>query len=57
MLVTTNDAFFGLDNCTVDRSSENQWTTASAWDAGSEANNELCAFIPVSCRRYNSVRR
>ena len=46
MLVTTNDAFFGLDNLMVDRSAENQWTTAPAWDAGTEANNELCAFIP-----------
>lgn len=44
MLVTTNDAFFGVTNFLVGRGV--QRTTAPAYDAGSEANNELCAFIP-----------
>ena len=46
MLVTTNDAFFGLDNLQVDRGSMNQRVGAGAWDAGTEFNNELCGFIP-----------
>lgn len=46
MLVSTNDAFFGLSNFQVDRSSAVQRTTAPAWDAGTEFNNEDCDFIP-----------
>lgn len=46
MLVTTNDAFFGLSNFFVDPSEVVQRTTVPAWDAGTEVNNELCDFIP-----------
>ena len=46
MLVTTNDAFFGLDNLFVAGGSQNQRAFAPAWDAGTEFNNELCGFIP-----------
>ena len=46
MLVTTNDAFFGLSNFFVDPDQAVQRVMVPAWDAGSEANNELCDFIP-----------
>jgi hypothetical protein len=46
MLVTTNDAFFGLDNLFVSESTQNQRVFAPAWDAGTEFNNEMCGFIP-----------
>jgi len=46
MLVSTNDAFFGLSNFHVDPYSVVQRTTAPAWDAGTEFNNEDCDFIP-----------
>jgi len=46
MLVTTNDAFFGLDNFVVVRDNQNQRVSAPAWDAGTEFNSELCGFIP-----------
>ena len=45
MLVTTNDAFFGLDNFVVGQYTNKQ-VSVPAWDAGTEFNNELCAFIP-----------
>jgi hypothetical protein len=46
MLVTTNDAFFGVENFLIDLDPRNQRVFAPAWDAGTEFNNELCAFIP-----------
>jgi hypothetical protein len=46
MLVTTNDAFFGLNDFFIDPSQKVMRSTAPAWDAGSEANNESCDFIP-----------
>lgn len=46
MLVTTNDAFFGLDNYLVEQGAQNQRMSVPAWDAGTEFNNELCGFIP-----------
>ncbi len=46
MLVSTNDAFFGLNSFQVDPSRVVQRTTAPAWDAGTEFNNEDCDFIP-----------
>jgi len=46
MLVTTNDAFFGLSNFYIDPSQPVQRIMVPAWDAGTEANNEMCAFIP-----------
>lgn len=44
MLVTTNDAFFGL-NSVRPRGRSNTYRVP-AYDAGSEANNEDCAYIP-----------
>ena len=46
MLVTTNDAFFGLSNFFVDPSRAVQRVMVPAWDAGTEVNNEMCEFIP-----------
>jgi hypothetical protein len=46
MLVTTNDAFFGLRNYLFERGAVVQRTTAPAYDAGTEFNNEMCGFIP-----------
>lgn len=46
MLVTTNDAFFGLNNLILDGGPGVMHVSVPAYDAGSEANNELCAFIP-----------
>lgn len=44
MLVTTNDAFFAINGeKAVGRFSR---FTATAYDAGSEANNEMCDYIP-----------
>ncbi len=45
MLVTTNDAFFALNGVRgPKRGSDTHYSPA--YDAGSEANNENCAFIP-----------
>ena len=45
MLVTSNDAFFAVRDMYA-----SPWKKGSAeayaWDAGSEANNESCAYIP-----------
>ena len=47
MLVNTNDAFTGLDSYRVrGRGAELE---RMAYDAGSELNNELAAFIPGPC--------
>lgn len=50
MLVTTNDAFFGLDGFDVDfdsfRNKSSLAMLVPAYDAGTESNNEMCAFIP-----------
>ena len=46
MLVTTNDAFFGFQNFRIQSDSMNRRIGVPAWDAGSEANNEDCDFIP-----------
>jgi hypothetical protein len=46
MLVTTNDAFFGLDTLFIEPGAQPQRVFAAAWDAGTEFNNELCGFIP-----------
>lgn len=45
MLATTNDAFFGVRNVRLPFYGMTR-TTAVAYDAGSEANSELCEFIP-----------
>ncbi len=47
MLVNTNDAFFGLRHYSLPRSFKSRRSVRSpAYDAGSEANNEDCGFIP-----------
>jgi len=45
MLVTTNDGFYAINNAPIPLF-PNQAFYLSAYDAGSEANNEDCAFIP-----------
>ena len=54
MLVNTNDGFTGLDSLHV----HGQGTTLEtvAYDAGSERNNELAAFIPGPCCNHPFVR-
>jgi hypothetical protein len=47
MLVNTNDAFTGLDS--VRLRGRDRVVYARAYDAGSERNNELAAFIPGPC--------
>lgn len=44
MLATTNDAFVALNNVRLPKKSVTYY--ARIYDAGSEANNELCNFIP-----------
>ncbi len=44
MLVTTNDAFFAVQGLEAAPGSVS--SNANAYDAGSEANNEDCAYIP-----------
>ncbi|MCB1036530.1 MAG: spondin domain-containing protein, partial [Acidobacteria bacterium] len=46
MLVTTNDAFFGLSNFRLDPQSDNFNLEVPAYDAGTEANTESCDDIP-----------
>jgi hypothetical protein len=46
MLVSTNDAFFGVDGLELPKGSSSSSVYAPAWDAGSEFNSEDCAFIP-----------
>ena len=45
MLVTTNDAFFAVNGAPLGESAP-AVLNAPAYDAGSEANNQDCAFIP-----------
>lgn len=47
MLVNTNDAFTGLDSLHLRGQGGTRMTMA--YDAGSERNNELAAFIPGPC--------
>jgi hypothetical protein len=44
MLATTNDGFAGLNDVSLPDQSEHYY--AYAYDAGSEMNNESCAYIP-----------
>lgn len=46
MLVITNDAFFGLNDVRLPSWGSGDRYQSPAYDAGSEANNELCAYIP-----------
>ena len=45
MLVSTNDGFFALTGGRVPFYGKNS-VAVGAYDAGSETNSELCAFIP-----------
>jgi hypothetical protein len=54
MLVNTNDAFTGLDSHHV--RGRGAILTRMAYDAGSERNNELAAFIPGPCCGHPFVR-
>ena len=45
MLVVTNDAFFGVNGAEMPRRGAIQ-LRSTAYDAGSEANNEDCDYIP-----------
>ncbi|MDH5509717.1 MAG: spondin domain-containing protein [Nitrospinota bacterium] len=45
MLETTNDAFLGARNLTLPESGSST-VKISAYDAGTEENNELCAYVP-----------
>ena len=44
MLVTTNDAFYSVQGLEAEHGTVT--TNANAYDAGSEANNEDCTYIP-----------
>jgi len=47
MLVTTNDAFAGVNGARLPRAARTvRRLEAPAYDAGAEDNDELCAFIP-----------
>ena len=54
MLVNTNDAFTGLDSFRLRRHGAE--LDRMAYDAGSERNNELAAFIPGPCCENPFVR-
>lgn len=54
MLVNTNDAFTGLDSLHLH--GQGQTLETMAYDAGSERNNELQAFIPGPCCNHPFVR-
>jgi hypothetical protein len=45
MLVTTNDGFYGANAVQVPRHGS-RVVYSVAWDAGTEENNESCAFVP-----------
>src|SRR3954451_6561837 len=46
MLVRTNDGFTGLDSYQLNGDPKTRTLLVSAYDAGSERNNQSCAFIP-----------
>lgn len=46
MLVTTNDAFYGVNSAPLPFRRMRDVHRAPAYDAGTEENNELCEFIP-----------
>jgi hypothetical protein len=54
MLVNTNDAFTGLDALRL--RGHGATLARMAYDAGSEANNELVGFIPGPCCNHPFVR-
>lgn len=55
MLVTTNDAFFAVRSLPLPKHGA-RGTRAPAYDAGSEANNESCGFIPGPPCHHPHVR-
>ncbi len=57
MLVSTNDAFFGLDTLYHDRSTPVQRTMAGAWDAGTEYNSEIVRLHPRAAVRQPLCER
>ena len=46
MLVPTNDAFFAVNGIRGPKRGKTSTVYSPAYDAGSELNDELCAFIP-----------
>lgn len=46
MLINTNDAFVGLRSIRIPRRGQTVSFFEPAWDAGTEDNNENCAYIP-----------
>ena len=46
MLVPTNDAFFAVNGIHGPRKNREHTVYSPAYDAGTELNDELCAFIP-----------
>ena len=46
MLVSTNDAFFAINGVAAPRGNASTTVFARAYDAGTEANSEDCAWIP-----------
>ena len=59
MLVNTNDAFLAIDTEKLPKyRGASRTYFAAAYDAGSEANNEVCAFIPgPACPEDNNNER
>jgi len=57
MLITTNDAFLGVNGRKLSSKSGRMMSfSAVAYDAGSEFNNEDCAFIPGPPCGHGGVR-
>jgi hypothetical protein len=46
MLASSNDAFFAIDGIHIFPKVKNRMESANAYDAGTEANNESCDYIP-----------
>lgn len=55
MLICTNDGFFGLDSAALPVGSAPVAYMASAYDAGTENNDELFASIPDPCQAAGPV--
>lgn len=46
MLIPTNDAFFAVNGMQGPQPNQTRTVMVPAWDAGTEANDELCVSIP-----------
>ena len=55
MLANTNDAFYALQGVAGPSAGAVTYY-AVAWDAGSEANNEVCQFVPGPACQHFFVR-